>query len=510
MNIEELQRAIYKQAKQKALSLKCEASKELSNYLEDQQKSAKRKFSISNEKELKNAIEQSDIILVGDFHTFDQNNKNFLRIITKLISKNSDFVIAVEFIHNKYQHVVDAFLNDEITEIEFLEEIKYHDSWHFPWPHYKSFFELAKRFKIDVVAINSDGALPDRDQFAAKIINSINKKVLVFIGELHIVADKLPLKLKKMNSNNDILVIHQNIDDIFWELKQNQYIVKFNDREFSLQTSPPWIKYESLNYWFDYLDEDPDFDLNDYIMNQGVLLFNSSINDNFFEITKRISEVLQLEIDHSILENFNLYDHQSLKKVLQKVNLLKDKNIHDFLEKQLINGAIFNLPNSRIYYCSTYSFNRLVLIAGIHLHQIITESNKAFIDFNSQSSSLSYFTQKRIFSYLISKLINPFRKCDRYKDIHQNIVKDIIDCNSDDKLEKIIEDLNLEDLSDIGHILGSYMGELLYENLFLHKMKKYIFILECLKDTNFDKITLYFLIRSIFNHNYTNDTKRIF
>ncbi len=486
-------------------------SKELTLYLEDQQKSAQRPYKTSNEKELKLSIENSDIILVGDFHTFDQNNKNFLRIINNLLSNNDDFVMAVEFIHHHSQHIIDAYLKDELTETEFLEEINYQDSWHFPWPHYKAFFDLAKEYNIKVIAINSDGTLPERDLFAAKIINAEIRKVLVFIGELHIVEDKLPKKLREMNPENKVLVIHQNLDDIYWDLKPGEYIIKFNDDEYSLQTSPPWIKYESLNYWFDYMDEDPDFEIHEHKLNQGIFLFSSNITDNFFDLCKKISEVLHLNISHQELEHFNLYDHQSLEIVLKNVYTYRNKELHQFLENQLISGAIFNLPNKRIYYCPTYSFNRLVLISGIHLYQIISDRNQSPFRINDSNLSLSYFTQKRVFSYLVSKIINPFRKCDRYQDIQNEDVKKIIDCNSIEELESIIFSLNLEQTNHIGQILGSYLGELLYEMIFLKDKKEYLFILDCIKETNYELETLFFIIRSIFTEkSYQSDTKRIF
>jgi hypothetical protein len=493
--------------------LNCEGSRDLSKYQKDQEKIARRPFKTSNEKELRLAIENSDIILVGDFHTFDQNNRNFQRIISKLITKDSGHIIAVEFIHHRFQHIVDAFLSGELTEIEFLEEINYKESWHFPWPHYKEFFELAKKYQLKVVAINSDGTLAQRDIFAAEIIRKHSKsgKVFVFIGELHIVEDKLPYQMKLLDKSLKTLIIHQNLDQVFWRLKPNEHIIRFNDHEYSLQNSPPWIKYESLNYWFDYMEEDPEFDIHEYIMNQGIFLFNSNIPENFLDLCKRISDVLHLSLTNNEIADFNLYDHQSLDIVLNKVLELKNKHLEAFLEGQLINGNIFSIPGKKIYFCPTYSFNRLVLIAGIHLYQIITEKNGVSVDFKNNNEAFIYFTLKRTFSFFISKIINPFRKCDRYQDIKDLEIIQIIDSDDPDLIKQLVERMSLDRMNTTARIIGSYLGDLLYEHLYLNEEKQYRFILDIIMETKFELDIFYFVLRSILQEGvYHSQSKRVF
>ncbi|CAN0336872.1 unnamed protein product, partial [Chrysoparadoxa australica] len=169
--------------------------------------------------------------------------------------------------------------------LEFLEEIDYHKSWRFPWSYYRPFFEMARKHNLQIVALNSDGTLEERDLRAAETIGEAlkknpNERFLILFGELHIVPNKLPARLEKIAGdlieNYRATIIHQNLDEVFWkihevEIEKHNQIVKFGDLEFSLQTAPPWIKYESMIYWYENLSDDPEFELHDYILNTGIL-----------------------------------------------------------------------------------------------------------------------------------------------------------------------------------------------------------------------------------------------
>lgn len=512
MDLKELHYAIYLKAKERALSQNCDSSRELLQYQNDQDAVAKRSFTPSTEEELKEAILSKDIILVGDYHTFDQSNKNFLRIFTKLLEEKTNCTIAVEFIHHENQNIVDAFVMGHLTEIEFLEQINYQESWHFPWPHYKKFFELAKINNIKIIALNSVGTLRERDKFASELIRKIaDEKVFVFIGELHIIEDKLPRAIRKELPEKEVLVIHQNLDHVYWKLQKGDYIVRFNENEFSIQNSPPWIKYESLNYWVDYLDEDPDFDIHEYILNQGAFPFNSQIYEKFQECCHKIIEAFDFNITKKEANNFNLYDHQSLDYLLSQISLEKNKTIADFYQNQIIAGELFNFIDKNIYYCSTYSFNRLIMLVGNHLFEIMRKKNNGKLNLNCKSNLFAYFTFKRIFSYFVTKVFNPFRKCDRYQDIKDLDLKIVIDSETTNEIDFILDKCDINSLNQKARVLGSYIGEIMYEAIYINNDRRYWFLMETIFETEFSLDILFFITRSVFQEGlYEDETKRKF
>ena len=154
--------------------------------------------------------------------------------------------------------------------------------------------------------------------------------MLILFGELHIYPNKIPQLVSQKIKDIKQTIIHQNLDEVFWKLNTmdqvggwGDKIVKFNSQEFCLQTSMPWIKYESMIYWYENLCEDPEFDLHQYIIETGSKLFSSNIQDNFLLILQKITNQLNLDVTDSELEDFNLYDHQKINIMLHIVNALK-------------------------------------------------------------------------------------------------------------------------------------------------------------------------------------------
>ena len=257
-------------------------SSELRSYRSAQKRYAKRKFNYSNLDELIKNISQSQVVYLGDFHTFDQSSRNLKRLILHLLEEKQTFSLGVELIHTKHQQFIDAFLDHHITEKEFLEMVEYDESWKFPWKYYAPFFETAKKNRLRVLALNSYGNLSERDSHAASIISDHLKKnpderLLILFGELHLLPNKLPQKVKKPMKSFPRFrqtIIHQNIDDVFWSKHYEnegsiEQIIKFNEDEFSLQTSPPWIKYESMIHWYESVYDDPEFFIHDYVIDQS-------------------------------------------------------------------------------------------------------------------------------------------------------------------------------------------------------------------------------------------------
>lgn len=507
--LNELRKRIYQNLKRKAYSLEGSVSPELKTYRKDQVRSSKRPFSSSDIEELKESCNASDVIYLGDFHTFDQNIRNVLRILKVIANNERDCIIALEMVDAKHQYCLDAYMDGQLTELEFLESIDYHDSWRFPWTHYKLIFELAKEHRVRTLALNTRGNLKQRDQYAAEILdqaleNNPNTQIVVVYGELHINSDKIPGILKRMNDEVEQTIIHQNLDDVYWTMKdedQVEKIIKFNDKEFCINSAPPWVKYESMIYWYENLNNDPDFDIHEYIIENGKKIFSEDTHENFLAIGAELSKAAKLGLHEENLENFNLRDHTGLEFIEEKIQKVKDKTVANFYNSLIATGHSFRISGENVFYCSSYSMNRISYLAGIHVFHCIRQQS-GFEDTRLKSKErISFFTQsvfESLHAFFFSKIMNPHRKCDMYWNLGFNLEE--VQSKTEQKIyESALRVLNGESLNDslfgmnmfdchlsaqmVGHILGEY----LYLKIFKESEK--LELVKALSLVSFDEVT---------------------
>lgn len=483
------------------------------------------------------------MVFLGDFHSFDQNSRNLERLTRELIKQKKKFCLGVELVHEEHQVIIEQYLNRQITELEFLESIEYHDTWRFPWTYYRPFFEMARTHNLSIIAINSRGNLDQRDERAAEIlkrfvINNPQERLLVLIGELHIVPNKLPAKLRKavtpILSHYQDTIIHQNLDEVYWkiqelEIEKHNHIVKFSPREFSLQTSPPWIKYESIIYWYENLSDDPEFELHDYILDTGVLNLHSNVPENFIFLCRKIRGALEFDATEEELEDFNLYEHQNLSLVLDKIGRVPKATLSNFLKRLVQSGRVFRIPFSNNYYCSSYSINRMSFLCGLHLQDITIRKKdinyeSIFME-NSLEEKFILMMKQNTMGYLASKAINPFRKCDRYQDFKEKIAlaesKDhirilqstlnIIESDGTTPLAACFETKSLLHAYECARKIGFYCGDILYEEFLVKNNPKYRELLSYLCQSACDYHQFYSFLRTLLPKDlYHGHKKRLF
>lgn len=530
--------SIYKYLRKKAQSFDSKPSKLLLEYQKDQTKSSKREFSNSSIGELMNSIENSDIIYLGDFHTFDQSTRNLERLMRILTSKRHDFAIALEFVHTKHQDYIDHFLKGHITELEFLESINYKESWRFPWTYYRRFFEIAKKEKIPIIALNTLGSLKARDERASRVIAKFYKKnperkILVLFGEYHIVPNKLPERVM-ISTKKEIIhtIIHQNLDEVYWQLAKtvksiSDKVVKFSNHEFVLITSSPWLKYESQIYWYEHSSEDPDFDIHEYLIETGALNFSENVPENFTFICDEIIKTLDLTLPRRDVEDFHLYDHIKLDYIQNEVEKVEDPKLRSYYYELIERGRSFKLPYSTKYFCPSYSINRISYLAGIHLFHINLKSKKVLLEkllnIKNKDEFFFYLIKQCMMGYFASKLINPHRKCDLYLD-YKKMIRSKKTTIKKKELYKIclkitdtssfngttIKSLPLKDLHLAARITGHMYADILFDHIY-SKTKDFNEALKLILASDFDADNFEALKKIILgNFNYQKMSKRIF
>lgn len=540
----DLHKSIYRHLKKRAKGLEGEVSQELKNYEKNQRKYANRDLFKSHTDEIFQAIRKSHVVFLGDFHSFDQNSRNLERLTRELIKQKNKFSLGVELINENHQESVVRYLNHQITELELLEEIEYHESWRFPWSYYRPFFEMARKHKLPIIALNSEGTLTQRDTKASEILSDFiisnpSERLLVLFGELHIVPNKLPKMVQDLVSkkitNFTSTIIHQNLDEVYWKLKElhiekHNQIIKFSDNEFSLQTAPPWIKYESMIYWYENLSDDPEFELHDYILNDGILNLHSNVPENFIFLCEKIQKVLDLDVTGEELEDFNLYEHQNLSLILDKVGRLPKATLSNFLKRLVTEGRVFRIPFSNNYYCSSYSINRMSFICGLHLQDIVIRrvniNYESILMEQTLAKKFVLIVKQNTVGYLASKVINPFRKCDLYLDLKEkhlnqflpdeqkSIIKTTLNIIEDDgstELGQLLEKKTLFHAYESARKLGFYFGEILYEDFLIKGHSEYKEIFSYLTNDKCSYDSFYEILRTLLPADkYPKQKKRLF
>lgn len=487
-DLTKLRKKIFTNLRTKAYGYEGNLTRELKRYRRDLHRFAQRNFSKTTFSQLKTRVANADIVYIGDFHTFDQNIRNVLRIMKVLISQKDQCIIALEMVDAQFQIFIDAYLTGHITDLEFLESINYHDSWRFPWTHYKLIFELARDHQIKIIGINTRGNLTHRDDFAAKacaraLQNNHAHKLMVLYGELHLSPNKIPALMKKQLPNIKQLTIHQNLDEVYWglvEKEDNADIVKFNNNEFCINSAPPWVKYESMVYWYENLCDDPEFDIHEYIIENGKKTFSEDINDNFLQMCSEMIKILDLNIALEDLANFNLKDHSSLEYIEDQVMELNDSSLRSYYQYLIETSQSFRLIGRSIYYCSSYSMNRMAYLAGIHILHYSIRKDPILEEFNKRGvDRFVLMAYEAMFAFFFSKVINPHRKCEMYQDIQKRKRSKLISLSQKKIYEMSIDILNGKELKYIlrgkrlkqlhlislyvGHILGDYLYQKVFE-----------------------------------------------
>ncbi len=158
----------------------------------------------NEEIELKAMVEQLgdyDAIFFGEFHENKILHSLELELLTMFYKNNKNLIISMEMFERDVQPILDQYLNNEISEEDFIANSR-------PWPNYKTDYkpliEFAKENKLTVVAAN----IPRRyanmiSKIGMNALDSLTVEEKKFITKKHIVfADEYKTRfIETMKSN---------------------------------------------------------------------------------------------------------------------------------------------------------------------------------------------------------------------------------------------------------------------------------------------------------------------
>lgn len=365
---------------------------------------------IASISEMVNACLRSDIVYVGDYHTCNQSQRSFLRLLKNIVKKTGNCVIGLELLHKKHQKHLDAFLRGLLSEKTFIKRVGLKEHWVFDmWENFKPIFDFAKYHDLPLLAISSatkNASLSTRDKATAKEIAKAarqfpDKKMFVFIGDLHIAPPHLPKEVKealaKIGVQKKALILYQNSESIYWKLAQKALehhteVVKINENSFCRMHTPPVILQRSYLNWLEHEEGEIDF---------------ADAKSSFVELVDRIASFLDLRLGKA-KDRVEVYTSGDLS-FLEQLNADKrfSKREIDDIKAQIISAESYYIPKLKLVYLSNLSLNHAGEEAAHFIKHICSGEEKARDPFDAFYAN----TLHEALGFFGSKIINHKRKC---------------------------------------------------------------------------------------------------
>lgn len=101
-------------------------------------------------------IKDKRIIYIGEFHDNLSHHKFQLEVIQRLYEKNPRIAVGMEMFQSKFQHVIDKYLQGDISRSQFLEDTEYKKRWGFDFSLYEPIINFIKDKDLRLIALNME------------------------------------------------------------------------------------------------------------------------------------------------------------------------------------------------------------------------------------------------------------------------------------------------------------------------------------------------------------------
>lgn len=388
------------------------------SYLKAYQRAVSDYSRVAHMKQVINSIKKSRVVLVGDYHTLDQSQRSFVRILRQYMRDvNKKIVVGLETIQTRHQKPLNQFMLSQISEEVFIKRIGFKKHWFFDlWGNYEVVFDFLKYHTIPTFGVEAPGyeklSLKARDEHMADQIVALCERypdsvIFILVGDLHLSPTHLPKEIqkraKKLKLKLPVTTLYENSPSIYWKLSQKNLvdhtlIVKVSDKSFCRMHTPPIIQQQSYLNWL-YHEEGDNFDWVD-------------AKHSFVQIVERLCHVLKIKVPKDY-EDINVYTCGDLgfMKLLQNKKLFSEPEL-EFIRGQIESSQSYFLPQSRVAYIANVSIHHAAEEASHYLKFLLTglefpRSHKDAFYANVLHEAIGFFG---------SKLINHKRRCPRLKD----------------------------------------------------------------------------------------------
>lgn len=444
--------------------------------------------------ELKVALEDTQWIYMGDYHTNRQSQRALLRVLKLLITRTDQFIICLEFLQKKHQPYVEKYIQGRISLKTFLRHINIRKHFYFDlWENFEPIFDFIKYYQLDVYGLESapyGAGLKKRDEAMAKTLAEISdknpaQKILIFVGDLHIAPENLPAQVAKAVGEyyhpDEELYIYQNSEQIYWKLAEAQLedkvdIVRVDEKSFCLINTPPIVWQQSYLNWLE--NEEGEINYEDP-------------KHSFLELANNIAKFLGLKLPKpkDEVEVFTLGDLSFLERLKEDPDFTSTERKR--IKRQVQLSESYYIARRKWVYLANVSLNHAAEEASHFIRHLVGGD-----EFPRHPEDAFYANVlHEAMGFFGSRIINPKRKCLRVKDFKSmveyfkkvrmpegrdgdlEVALTVLELKKREKKGKPLADaagmLRHHDLFfGVSHALGYMLGEILYHALVQGKFKK--------------------------------------
>lgn len=358
-------------------------------------------------------VAKADLVYVGDYHTLRMAQQAYLRLLESALNSGRRVVLALEFVETRHQGTLDAFLAGKLSEKTFLSRIGHPYRGPFDiWPGFAPILELARKKKLDVVAIDRRATGPRslevRDEAAAKPIAKAAKAadrplVLVLVGQFHITPAHLPRKVQQLlgDSKREELVVYQNAEGVFWSLAragkaETTRAVEVSERELCLVNASPVVCQRSF---LDYVEaEAGDAPIDE----TGIAL-------TFRHLARDIGRFTGLKVGDAVDEVLVLSagDLDVLERLERRARFTATELKH--LERHVLSRESAWIPRARAVWLASLSLNHAAEEAAHFVRHLCV--GDAMERPRDRSEAFWARCLEEALGFFGSRLVNPKRRC---------------------------------------------------------------------------------------------------
>ena len=109
-------------------------------------------------------FDESRVILFGDYHTLDQSQRSFIRVLRAYFESRKDrrMTVALEAIQSRFQKSLQEFFLGKIKQEEFVKRIGFKKHWFFDlWSNYEIIFDFLIYHHIPLFGIDADSRIAE-------------------------------------------------------------------------------------------------------------------------------------------------------------------------------------------------------------------------------------------------------------------------------------------------------------------------------------------------------------
>lgn len=438
--------------------------------------------------ELDRRVAEADVVYVGDYHTLAQAQRGFIRLLSR-VPKSRPVTIALEFVRARQQSYLDAFLQGEIGEDQFLAAMGY-DPEHGlgDWSSFRRVFDYARENQLRVVGVDSLGRGPDaplvnRDHAAARVLSRELRRrpenlIMVLTGELHVAPDHLPQRvhedLRRHGLVHEPLIVYQNCHEIYWQLaargkEHDTEVVRVARGEYYLLNTLPIVAQQSF---LNALDVDDDAQL-------------EAPEANFIEFARRIADFFALPVGDRIedVEVTSIVDLSFLKRLRRRGDF-SAADIRE-IERQVLRSESYTIPRANMVYLGNLSVNHAAEEASHFLRSICSGAlePRMLVD--------AFYARclEEAVGFLGSKLLNHKRRAvdsralerrakNRRLPEHDRVVARLVlkhlrmEAGLRIRGGSSLYECDADTFNEVTHLLGYLLGEKIYYGLLAGELEK--------------------------------------